>query len=819
MASPSRPLTVGSRNRIASAGRAATEPRRAGALRLAVLSTALAVLAGGATFVATRWLLEQRSLVHLEAVRDAAHHDLAALIDGVRGQAADVAEDERTATALGAFASGFQQAQSGVANRRPEELAGFREKLKRFYESEVVPGANGEIEASLETLYPDEGPASAAVLLQALYLAGARGRDASASDVAASGYESAHARHDSWLKGSAAAQGWENVYLVDAAGRVLYAAEKGPETFTSLSDGPHRGTGLARAASRVASATEPGEVSFTDAASGAIDPTPRLYASAPVFSNGQRIGAVIAEIGVDRIDQALLPGAGAQRWQRAGLEQDGEILAVAGDGSLRSTPRDASMGDHDLANEASPGLREALAGSASTGSFDAAGGPLLASYAPIEVGSGRWVIAAERPASGVVAALHVLLPILVGIAVVAACLGWIVGARLWSSYAGRLREISGVVQKAQRGDRQARLEVKQEGAVGELAASIDRLLEERASVLERAEQESHRLSREADAILRVAEEAANGGPVGRANVGNGPLANVSVALNVTLETIDKLSESLRSVSTRVGTSATEIRSAAEATSSGAAQQTRECNETLTNTQSLRTEGGRMAERCTSALEIARRTQQAGHLGETAIRDLIAGMDFLQRETRAATVKIKRLGERSMQVSAIIGTISKMSAQTDMLALNAAIEASRAGEQGQGFTLVADEVRKLAERAASAAKEIERLIGSIQSDIGDAVSGMERQGERIEIQSAAATQAQHALEKVAGVTAEASTALEEIAKAAETQAGAAEKVGEAVSRIAERATGVQRSSDQTRRSSGELLGLSEELRAHIEHAES
>lgn len=173
----------------------------------------------------------------------------------------------------------------------------------------------------------------------------------------------------------------------------------------------------------------------------------------------------------------------------------------------------------------------------------------------------------------------------------------------------------------------------------------------------------------------------------------------------------------------------------------------------------------------------------------------------------------------MQVSAIIGTISKMSAQTDMLALNAAIEASRAGEQGQGFTLVADEVRKLAERAASAAKEIERLIGSIQSDIGDAVSGMERQGERIEIQSAAATQAQHALEKVAGVTAEASTALEEIAKAAETQAGAAEKVGEAVSRIAERATGVQRSSDQTRRSSGELLGLSEELRAHIEHAES
>jgi len=155
----------------------------------------------------------------------------------------------------------------------------------------------------------------------------------------------------------------------------------------------------------------------------------------------------------------------------------------------------------------------------------------------------------------------------------------------------------------------------------------------------------------------------------------------------------------------------------------------------------------------------------------------------------------------------------------MLALNAAIEASRAGEQGQGFTLVADEVRKLAERAAAAAKEIERLIGGIQSDIGEAVGGMERQGERIEVQAAAASQAQHALERVGNVTGEASVTMEEIASTADAQASAVEKLGEAVAQIATAATGVQRSSEQTRRSSAELLRLSDELRARLEPNET
>ena len=65
---------------------------------------------------------------------------------------------------------------------------------------------------------------------------------------------------------------------------------------------------------------------------------------------------------------------------------------------------------------------------------------------------------------------------------------------------------------------------------------------------------------------------------------------------------------------------------------------------------------------------------------------------------------------SAKVAEIISVIEGIAFQTNILALNAAVEAARAGEQGHGFTVVAGEIRALAQRSATAAKEIQTLIG-------------------------------------------------------------------------------------------------------------
>ena len=73
-----------------------------------------------------------------------------------------------------------------------------------------------------------------------------------------------------------------------------------------------------------------------------------------------------------------------------------------------------------------------------------------------------------------------------------------------------------------------------------------------------------------------------------------------------------------------------------------------------------------------------------------------------------------ISHSSRQVGDIIGLIDSIAFQTNILALNAAVEAARAGEQGRGFAVVASEVRSLAQRSASAAHDIKRVIeGSAQ----------------------------------------------------------------------------------------------------------
>ena len=131
----------------------------------------------------------------------------------------------------------------------------------------------------------------------------------------------------------------------------------------------------------------------------------------------------------------------------------------------------------------------------------------------------------------------------------------------------------------------------------------------------------------------------------------------------------------------------------------------------------------MAEKSKSVKEESIEMANAAQSGSSLMQEAVEKMANIEKSVMASAEVIKTLGENSQQIGQIVEEISGISEQTNLLALNAAIEAARAGEQGRGFAVVAEEVRKLAASSQESAEKIKERIASIQQDTAHAVDAM------------------------------------------------------------------------------------------------
>ena len=194
--------------------------------------------------------------------------------------------------------------------------------------------------------------------------------------------------------------------------------------------------------------------------------------------------------------------------------------------------------------------------------------------------------------------------------------------------------------------------------------------------------------------------------------------------------LQRMQASQRNTLILISGSATQLASAAEELNAV----TEESNRSLQQQDMQLEQAATAVNQMTSAVEeVARNavsTSQAATASNTLseksrqqVRENIAGTQLMTTEIQGSAERIQHLAGEVRNIGKVLDVIRAVSEQTNLLALNAAIEAARAGEAGRGFAVVADEVRTLAYRTQESTREIEQMIGSVQTTAEQAVDSM------------------------------------------------------------------------------------------------
>jgi twitching motility protein PilJ len=285
-------------------------------------------------------------------------------------------------------------------------------------------------------------------------------------------------------------------------------------------------------------------------------------------------------------------------------------------------------------------------------------------------------------------------------------------------------------------------------------------------------------------------------------------------LNQMLESWKQLISGIHVLVQGTHSAATAIENSTAAMADGASRQTQEIVQASGAVRKMAESIGRVSGTAETAAAAARRTQESASSGATSVLDAVKGMEELRSKVQAGAKKIKNLGDRSMEITGIVGTITKISDQTNMLALNAAIEAARAGEHGRGFSVVADQVRQLAERTASATQEIEALVRLIQGETNESVEAIEQQTVVVEEESRIVSQAGEALRRITEVSTHSAELIADINEIAKDQVSGAAGVTTAIEQVSEIARRTEAGAAESLRATRELAALATRLQQSV-----
>lgn len=299
----------------------------------------------------------------------------------------------------------------------------------------------------------------------------------------------------------------------------------------------------------------------------------------------------------------------------------------------------------------------------------------------------------------------------------------ILGYIIFRSITRPIQNISSTVKRVADGDYYARTDMSGKDELSELGSAFDILLAEKVSTLVEAEKNNEELNDSVISLLQAVSKLSQRDLTIKVPVTEDITGPVADALNLFTAETSKVLKGVRVISEEVARATNLVKNQSDIVIAVAANEQAAVTNTSKELSNAIHAMGHIADLAKSCNQEAENAIKTTNTAMETVNRSSDGMNTIRETIHKAEKRIKRLGERSQEISRAVNLINSISERTHILALNASMHAASAGEAGRGFAVVADEVQRLAENARDATSQISTLVSNIQVETVDTVDTM------------------------------------------------------------------------------------------------
>ena len=302
-------------------------------------------------------------------------------------------------------------------------------------------------------------------------------------------------------------------------------------------------------------------------------------------------------------------------------------------------------------------------------------------------------------------------------------LGFLTTFYITASISSQVGKLVDVVNRLAAGDNKVRAKMETLDEIGVLGRQFDIMVDQREAVSAAIQKENEIINNSVIELLQAVAKLSQKDLTIKAPVTEDVTGPVADALNLLTQETAKVLNRVVNVAEDVSNVSRQIKTQSDSIIGVASEEKRQVEQAaneLSAASEVMIDIARLALNCNEAAEKAiKNTDKA----EETVLSTVQGITTLRDTIRETEKRIKRLGERSQEISGVVNIINNIAERTHTLAINASMHAASAGEAGRGFAVVANEVQKLAENARNATGQISTLVNNIQVETAETVNTM------------------------------------------------------------------------------------------------